>query len=142
MKIDDSLVYVTVTAVVVDLKNQIIKTTLIDVNNTEIVRAGEFKLFNSPKDYENNDPMITNSWRTLDLLKKADYKRLCDCRVVSIEADEENPAYNYLTVWIFEKGEAVEIPIVINSIAIEQEKHFHLIDGFIPEKFWESRKLQ
>lgn len=104
LKEGDSLVHVHVTGIVVDFKSQRIKTSLTDKNTNVIVKEGEFDLFASPKAYEQNDPMTHTCMPTFELLKRADFKHLLECDVNHIEADAENPAYSYLSVWIFENG--------------------------------------
>lgn len=140
LKSGDALVNVVVTGIIIDFRNQTVTTKLMDKNKTEYIMNGDFDLFRSPESFENNEPLKRRTWPTFELLRRADIRRLLECTFYSEKGDENNPSFTCVTVWTFENGEAHETPVVINSIAIEDEGSWHLLDGSIPDKFWESRK--
>lgn len=143
MKEGDALVYVGVCNLVIDLKNVSVKTILKDRDGHMFVRTDSFKMYHSPKEYEQDVFIKPSDYETISLLQKADWGRLFDCGFKTItEAIDEtsNREYCYLVVWTFENGEAVETPVVINAVEVAYEGKWHLNNGSLPEKFWESRK--
>ncbi len=138
LKTDDGLAFVAVTSVVVDFKKQLVTTVLTDKNGKEYLKTGTFSLYQSPKAYESNDPKKASVYKTWELLKFADWSRLTACCVDIID-EEDGKQSCYIKVWIFEKGGAKEIPVVINSIACDTYAKWYLADGNIPQKFWENR---
>ena len=138
LKTDGGLVYVSVTAISIDFKKQLLVTTLTDKSGKEYLKEGKFSLYASPEAYEADDPIRRNVYQTWELLKFADWGRLTDC-AVGIVDEEEGKQSCYIKVWIFEDGGAKEIPVVINSIACDTYEKWHLTDGNIPVKIWETR---
>ena len=138
LKTDDGLAFVAVTSVVIDFKKQLITTVLTDKSGKEYLKKGTFPLYQSPKAYEKDDPKRTTVYQTWELLKYADYGRLSECQIGIID-EEDGSQSCYIKVWIFEKGGAKEIPVVINSIACDTYAKWYLADGNIPQKFWENR---
>ena len=138
LKTDGGLVYVSVTAISIDFKKQLLVTTLTDKSGKEYLKEGKFSLYASPEAYEADDPMRMIVYQTWELLKFADWGRLTDC-AVGIVDEEEGKQSCYIKVWVFEDGGAKEIPVVINSIACDTYEKWHLTDGNIPVKIWETR---
>lgn len=138
LKTDDGLVFVTVTSVSVDFKKQLVTTVLTDKSGKEYLKTGTFSLYQSSKAYESDDPKKTGCYQTHALLRFVDSRlRECCCGVVD---EEDGKQSCYIKVWIFEKGGAKEIPVVINSIACDTYAKWYLADGNIPKNFWENRK--
>lgn len=137
LKEGEGLVFVNVTSFVIDFKNEEV-TTIFEDSNGNLFRRNESDcLYQTKEAYESNQPKKPNSYTTADLLRYADNKHLCECQCKCTQ--DEEAEYVYLTVWVFENGEAKEVPAVINAIERNKEKGWHLINGSIPEKFWESR---
>ena len=136
----DKLVNVSVSGISVDLKNQVVTSVLKDVNGNEYERVGQYTLYNSPKDFECNNPREKNIWRTFELLKRANWGRLCECACPVCDVDDEKKTSNtYLEVWIFGNGEAINVPAIIHKVEINDDNHWRLVEGQLPEKYWESR---
>lgn len=140
IKEGDGLVYVVVVRTLIDLKEQKVTTILRDVNNKEYVRYGSFDIYNSPDDFEGNNPVRRSKYQTFDLVRKASYNTLVDCLwVESDPATDGNPQYGYIAVWVFENGEPKQIPVVVDSVHYD-ESGWHLAKGSLPDKYWESKK--
>lgn len=139
LKCENGLAFVKVVSVIIDVKNGTVSTSLKDANGTVYNRSVSFGLYMSEKGYESNDPMTPNSLHTNEVLIKADYSHLCEAQFVCT-TEEDGREYIYMKVWTFENGEAIETPVVVNSVAIEEDGKWHLLDGCLPEKFWESRE--
>lgn len=138
LKTDDGLVFVTVTSVSVDFKKQLVTTVLTDKSGKEYLKTDTFSLYQSSKAYESDDSKKTDCYQTHELLRFVDDRlRECCCGVVD---EEDGKQSCYIKVWIFEKGGAKEIPVVINSIACDTYAKWYLVDGNIPKNFWENRK--
>lgn len=137
LKTDDGLVFVTVTSVSIDFKKQLVTTVLTDKSGKEYLKTGTFSLYQSSKAYESDDPKKTYCCHTHELLRFVD-NRLREC-CVGIVDEEDGKQSCYIKVWIFEKGGAKEIPVVINSIACDTYSNWYLVDGNIPKNFWENR---
>lgn len=137
----DGLVHVTVTGNIIDLKKGEVITAFEDSKGNIYREHGDdVCMYASKEAYESSDPMSKHCSTTCDLLRFADIKHLRECQAKSIEDEENNVRYAYLVVWVFENGEAKEVPCVINVISREKDNGWKLIDGSIPEKFWESQK--
>ena len=139
LKEGDGLVYVSVVRIEINLKESVVSTSLKDADGKIYERKGSFGLYASTKAYESNDPMSTFGLRAFEALQRADWKHLSECECLTLK-EEDGTEYIYMRVWMFENGEAVETPIVVNSIVYEDGGKWHLSDGRLPEKFWESRK--
>lgn len=139
LKCENGLVFVRVAAVIIDVKNCVVSTSLKDANDKVYERSGSFGLYRTKEGFESSDPMKPHSFYTIEVLTRADYNHLCECQVVK-SMEEDGREYIYMKVWTFENGEAIETPIVVNSITIEEGGKWHLLDGCLPEKFWESRE--
>ncbi len=139
LKDGDALVSVTVSSVRVDLKKQLVTSVLKDVNGKEFVREGDYSLYQTTQAFEIESSMIKSSYKTYELLKQADRGRTCECVCHIIDENVEKGTSNiYLEVWIFEDGEAKNVPAEIFSVE-QTEQGWHLVDGHLPEKFYESR---
>lgn len=79
MKEGDALVYVGVCNLVIDLKNVSVKTILKDRDGHMFVRTDSFKLYHSPKEYEQDVFIKPSDYETISLLQRADWGRLVDC---------------------------------------------------------------
>ncbi len=141
LKDGDTLVSVFVSSVRVDLKKQLVTSVLKDVNEKEFVREGDYSLYQSTKAFEDGDPKTRCCYHTFDLLKSADWKRTTECVCHIIDEDNEKGTSNvYLEVWIFENGEAKNVPAEIFSVE-KSEQDWHIVEGHLPELFYESRNL-
>lgn len=141
LKDGDKLIHVTVTSVHVDLKNQNVTTVLTDANGNTYERNKKYDLFLDEEKFKCNNPLTLDNYNTYQLLQRADWERLCECACPEVDVDEENHTKNtYLVVWTFENGEAIKTPVLINSVAKNNENGWHLVDGSLPERFWENRK--
>lgn len=143
LKEDFGLVYVGVYSILVDLKNESVRTTLKDAEGHEFERTGTFDLYLSPDHYEDNEAKKRAHSSSIEMIRRAACGKLVECESHTIpdESDETGERmFCYVTVWTFENGEAVETPIVVNAVEVAYEGKWHLNNGSIPEKFWESRK--
>lgn len=137
----DGLVHVTVTGNIFDFKKCEVTTTFEDGKGNIYRRTGDdICLYQTKEAYECSDPMHMHSQSTMELLRYADYKHLLECQAKYIDDQENNVRYTYLVVWVFENGEAREVPCVIDIISYEKDNGWKLLNGSIPEKFWESQK--
>jgi hypothetical protein len=139
LHIDGGLVYVTVTAICINFKKQQITTVLTDKNGKEYKQEGTYNLYDSPSKFENNSPMEPTKNFTYNLIKNADWGRLAECAVSNID-EEDGKKSCYINVWTFENGAAQQVPAVINEISCDAYEKWHLTDGSLPAKFWESRE--
>ena len=139
LKCENGLVFVKVSAIIIDVKNCTVSTSLKDANGNVYNRSDNFGLYMSKEGYESNDPMKPHSFHTNEVLIRADYSHLCEAQFVCT-TEEDGREYIYMKVWTFENGEAIETPVVVNSVTIEEGSKWHLLDGCLPDKFWESRE--
>ena len=139
LKCENGLVFVKVSEIIIDVKNCTVSTSLKDANGNVYNRSDNFGLYISKEGYESNDPMKPHSFHTIEVLTRADYNHLCECQVVN-STEEDGREYVYMKVWTFENGEAIETPVVVNSVTIDEGGKWHLLDGCLPDKFWESRE--
>lgn len=136
------IVSVVVSKVTVDLRNQVVTTILKDVRGTEYTRTGEFYLYDSAADFENDVKSRENKrYRisTDELLKWAGGDKTAHCDTPVIDYDEEKGTSNtYLNVWTIVDGGAVLTPVVINSVTWD-ENGKHADDGVMPAAYWASK---
>lgn len=138
IKIDDSIVFVHVVSNIFDLKEGVVTTIFEDGEKHRFERTNFTSLFQTKEAYESADPKHTTSRSTLELLRFVDERHLRNCEITQTE-DENSNKFCYINVWVFENGEAKEVPGVIHTVSCE-DGCWKLVDGSLPEKFWESRK--
>lgn len=140
LKDGDGLVFVVVIRTLINLKEQKVTTLMRDSNGKEYVRYGDFNLYLTPKDYENGNSVKPTYLQTWELIRSVHYKTLCECLwVTTDEETDESPQYGYISVWIFENGEPKRVPVVVNAVN-RDDNGWHLSDGCLPEKYWESKE--
>jgi len=140
LKDGEGIVFVNIIRTTINLKEREVTTLLRDANGKEYIRKGVFNLYPSTKDYEKRNFVRHSNRSTYELVKMASPRTLRDCPWnESDPATEESPAFGYVSVWVFEDGEPVEVPVVVNAVSYDEEG-WHLVDGSLPEKYWESKK--
>lgn len=137
----DGLIFVSVKNVRIDFVNKSVTTVLVDNEGVEYTREGSYDLFRSSENYESNVPIPRRCYGLHELLHKARWGQLCECRFILVPENEESREKGYLCVWVFENGDAREIPVPIHVIEWNSEGGWHLVEGTLPEKFWESREM-
>ena len=133
----DGIVFVTVDSVTFDLKKQVVTTVMLDSQGKEYVREGEFKMFRTPEDFENNSVISSNNTATTNIIGKIE--GLQDCSFDNIVEDDKS--YVCARVWCFENGEPVLTPVAVNVIRNDKDGNgWKIIDGHLPENFWRTRE--
>ena len=145
LKEGDSLIAVCVTSVLVDLKYQAVTSELIDAHNIKYIRVNHYDLFKSKELFEANSPIDRDEHSTEHLLTLPAISRLSKCKRTICDVEEIGGGakkYNvYLSVWLFENGEAINTPLSINSVAINTDSNgWFIVDGHLPDEFWCSRE--
>jgi hypothetical protein len=134
----NGIVFATVKSVEFNLKTREVKTTLQDNSGKTYVRDGAFAMYETPADYEKNNPIRLHTWEAANIIKCADHCRMSECRWVETDAKTETePSYGYIEGWCFENGEPVAVPLVINTVIDDGKPR--IADGHLPDKFWKSR---
>lgn len=82
LKCENGLVFVKVGAIIIDVKNCTVSTSLKDANGNVYNRSDNFGLYMSKEGYESNDPMKPHSFHTNEVLIRADYSHLCEAQFV------------------------------------------------------------
>lgn len=139
----DALVSVIVSSVSVDLRNGIVTSVLEDSQKKRYFCKDSYKLYNNVKGYEDNACGVPASWSAGELLRYADYGvRNCERYVIvdNVLPNGEKESSIYLSVWIFENGDAVEVPVLINTIETSIDTPWHLVDGSLPDRYWQTRE--
>ena len=131
----DGIVFVTVDSMTFDLKKQVVTTVMLDSQGKEYVREGEFKMFRTPEDFENNSEKSLNDAATTRIIGYVE--GLQDCSFDNLVEDDK--AYVCARVWCFENGEPVLTPVAVNVIR-HDKNGWKIIDGHLPEKFWKTRE--
>jgi len=139
---DGVIVSVIVAKVSVNLRDQIVTTILKDVNGNEYTRTGDFYLFDTAADFENDVKSCINKRYRIsagELLQWADGDKTAQCETPVIDFDEEKGTSNtYLNVWTCLNGKASPTPVIINSVTWD-ENGKHVENGDLPEKYWPSK---
>lgn len=139
---DGVIVSVIVAKVSVNLRDQIVTTILKDVNGNEYTRTGDFYLFDTAADFENDVKSSDNKRYRIsagELLQWAGGNKTAFCETTVIDYNDEDGSSNiYLNVWTCENGKASLTPVLINSVAWD-ENGKHVEDGDLPEKYWSSK---
>lgn len=138
-----TVVFVTVTSVKVDLKNQVVTTIMKDAKGMEYTITGEFMMYESTSAYEDSKKVNRFIYRTVELLRKADPMRTsdCTCPVIDEVTDKETgetTSNTYMEVWTFVDGDAVCVPATVYAVTWD-ESGWHMTDGQLPENFWKSK---
>lgn len=131
----DGIVFVTVDNVTFDLKKQVVTTVMLDSQGKEYVREGEFKMFRTPEDFENNSEKSLNNVPTTTIISYIE--GLQDCSFDNLVEDDKD--YVCARVWCFENGEPVLTPVAVNVIR-HDKNGWEIIDGHLPENFWRTRE--
>ena len=139
---DGVIVSVIVAKVSVNLRDQIVTTILKDVNGNEYTRTGDFYLFDTAADFENDVKSCINKRYRIsagELLQWAGGDKTAQCETPVIDFDEEKGTSNtYLNVWTCLNGKASPTPVIINSVTWD-ENGKHVENGDLPEKYWSSK---
>lgn len=139
---DGVIVSVIVAKVSVNLRDQIVTTILKDVNGNEYTRTGDFYLFDTAADFENDVKSSDNKRYRIsagELLQWAGGNKTAFCETTVIDYNDEDGSSNiYLNVWTCENGKASLTPVLINSVAWDEDGK-HVEDGDLPEKYWSSK---
>lgn len=134
-----TLVAVTVAVVLVDLRNQLVKSVLKDVSGKEYNREGEYELYEDNTAFNEGNRKKRVVASTEFLLKCGETGVLRDCKTYTCDVDEEKHTSNiYVTVWVMENGNPVEVPVVINSVA--NNGAWAVSNGSLPDMYWSSHK--
>lgn len=139
---DGVIVSVIVAKVSVNLRDQVVTTILKDVRGNEYTRTGDFYLFDTAADFENDVKSSDNKRYRIsagELLQWAGGDKTSYCETPVIDVDEEKGTSNiYLNVWTCFGGKAVLTPVIINSVTWDEDgKHVEI--GDLPEKYWSSK---
>lgn len=139
---DGVIVSVIVAKVSVNLRDQIVTTILKDVNGKEYTRTGDFYLFDTAADFENDVKSSDNKRYRIsagELLQWAGGNKTAFCETTVIDYNDEDGSSNiYLNVWTCENGKASLTPVIINSVTWDEDGK-HVEDGDLPEKYWSSK---
>ena len=139
---DGVIVSVIVAKVSVNLRDQIVTTILKDVNGNEYTRTGDFYLFDTAVDFENDVKSSDNKRYRIsagELLQWAGGDKTANCDTPVIDIDEEKGTSNtYLNVWTCLNGKASLTPVIINSVTWDEDGK-HVENGDLPEKYWSSK---
>lgn len=139
---DGVIVSVIVAKVSVNLRDQIVTTILKDVNGNEYTRTGDFYLFDTAADFENDVKSSDNKRYRIsagELLQWAGGNKTAFCETTVIDYNDEDGSSNiYLNVWTCENGKASLTPVIINSVTWDEDGK-HVEDGDLPEKYWSSK---
>lgn len=135
VKNGDCIMHVTVSKMTFDLKKQEVTTFLTGSDGKEIVKNGEFNMFRTPEDFKENSHIPNHTKSTQELIKAV--RELPHPNFESFAV--EDVIYKYACVWRFENGEPVNTPVVVNIVNYGDDG-FTILDGHLPEKFWDTRE--
>lgn len=139
---DGVIVSVIVAKVSVNLRDQIVTTILKDVKGNEYTRTGDFYLFDTAADFENDVKSSDNKRYRIsagELLQWAGGNKTAFCETTVIDYNDEDGSSNiYLNVWTCLNGKASLTPVIINSVTWDEDGK-HVENGDLPEKYWSSK---
>ena len=145
--INGQLVYVTVKSVLVDLRDCSFVSVLVSNDGHTYQINGEYQMFGSTERYKHNEPNIPCTCYTCELLRMANFKRLCECPFTEKEVmrpDGFVETFVYLNPWVFEDGQPKQQPIAIYTVqCVSENEHSYdwvLIDGELPADNYDSRE--
>lgn len=133
-------VSVTVKSVTFNLRTQESVTTLVDAKGKEYTRNGEFYLYKTLDEFKDGNAICRKIVAAWELLQWAGGDKTLDCETPVIDVDEENGTSNtFLTVFIYDDGEAVHVPVLVNAVTWDEENGKHISDGTLPDNYWSNK---
>ncbi len=132
------LVYVRVTSIIIDLKAQSAITTLLDMEGSEYKRQEGFLLYNSPDDFEANQPIDAYHHAVIGLINY-NISKFSDSASVIPKKEGDTSEFCYAGGYIFRDNDALFVPFEINKIEWKYGK-WSVVDGSIPDVYYRSRE--
>lgn len=133
-------VSVKVTSVTFNLRTQESVTTLVDARGKEYTRNGEFYLYDTLDKFKNGIAIGRKIVAAWELLQWAGGDKTTDCETPVIDVDEEKETSNtFLTVFVYDDGDAIRVPVLVNAVTWDEENGKHISDGTLPDNYWSNK---